>query len=70
MGPCLGSYGGAREGWRFLMSEVPLYKRVRVDLEFRSRNVQRYRGGLVFKAHRLRVTLNFRLESNNEEEEG
>ena len=30
--------------------------------------VQRFRGGLVFKAHRLRVSLNSRLESNKEEE--
>jgi len=28
------------------------------------RNVQRFRGGLVFKAHRLCVSLNPRLESN------
>ena len=33
------------------------------------RNVQRFRGGLVFKAHRLCVSLNARLESNKEEEE-
>ena len=32
-------------------------------------NVQRFRGGLVFKAHRLCVSLNCRLESNREEEE-
>ena len=32
------------------------------------RNVQRFRGGLVFKAHRLCVSLNDRLESNKEEE--
>jgi len=31
------------------------------------RNVQRFRGGLVFKAHRLCVSLNTRLESNKEE---
>jgi len=31
--------------------------------------VQRFRGGLVFKAHRFCVSLNSRLESNNEEEE-
>ena len=31
------------------------------------RNVQRFRGGLVFKAHRLCVSLNSRLESNKEE---
>ena len=35
-----------------------------------SSNVQRFRGGLVFKAHRLCVSLNSRLESHKEEEEG
>ena len=30
--------------------------------------MQRFRGGLVFKAHRLCVSLNSRLESNNAEE--
>ena len=30
--------------------------------------LQRFRGGLVFKAHRLCVKLNSRLESNQEEE--
>ena len=34
------------------------------------RNVQRFPVGLVFKAHRLCVSLNSRLESNKEEEEG
>jgi len=33
------------------------------------RNVQRFRGGLVFKAHRLCVSLNSRLESDKEEDE-
>ena len=33
------------------------------------RNVQRFRGGLVFKAHRLCVSLNSRLGSNKEEAE-
>jgi len=33
-------------------------------------HVQRFRGGLVFKAHRLCVSLNSRLGSNKEEEEG
>ena len=33
------------------------------------RNVQRFRGGLVFKAHRLCVSLNSRRVSNKEEEE-
>ena len=32
-------------------------------------NVQRFRGGLVCKAHRLCVALNSRLESNKEEDE-
>ena len=32
-------------------------------------NVQRFRGGLVFKAHRICVSLNSRLESNKEEED-
>ena len=31
--------------------------------------MQRFRDGLVFKAHRLFVSLNSRLESNKEEEE-
>ena len=35
---------------------------------FVHRNVQRFRGGLVFQAHRLCVSLNSRLESNKEEE--
>jgi len=34
-----------------------------------ARNVQRFRGGLVFKAHGLCVSLNSRLESNKEEED-
>ena len=33
------------------------------------RNVQRFRGGLVFKAHRLCVSLNSRLDSNTEQGE-
>ena len=33
------------------------------------RNVRRFRGGLVFKAHRLCVSMNSRLKSNKEEEE-
>jgi len=35
--------------------------------QFENRNVQRFRGGLVFKAHRLCVSLNSRLGSNKEE---
>ena len=37
--------------------------------ELLHRNVKRFRGGLVFKADRLWVSLNSRLESNKEEEE-
>ena len=33
------------------------------------KNEQRFRGGLVFEAHKLRVSLNSRLESNTEEAE-
>ena len=33
------------------------------------RNAKRFRGGLVFKANRLCVSLDSRLESNKEEEE-
>ena len=33
-----------------------------------TRFVERFRGGLVFKAHRLCVSLNSRLEGNKEEE--
>jgi len=39
----------------------------RVSGELLRRNVQRFRGGLVFKAHRLCVSLNSRLESDEEE---
>jgi hypothetical protein len=34
------------------------------------RNVQRFRGGLVFKAHRLCASIRSRPESNKEEERG
>jgi len=36
---------------------------------YSNRYVQRFRGGLVFKAHRLCVSLNSTLESTKEEEE-
>jgi len=36
-------------------------------LQILHRNVQRFRGGLAFKDHRLCVSLNSRLESNKEE---
>ena len=43
-------------GWVFLMSEVPLHplqERVAgADRELLYRNVERFRGGLVFNAHR------------------
>ena len=65
------------------MSEVPLYmtlhtSQVPTYVEDRgawlrregSTYVQRFRGGLVFEAHRLCVSLNSRLESNKEEEKG
>ena len=34
-----------------------------------TKNVQRFRGGLVFKARRICVSLNSRRESNKEEED-
>ena len=40
-----------------------------LDEQLLHRNVKRFRGGLVFKAHRLCVSLNSRLESNKEEED-
>ena len=39
---------------------------LRVSVITVHRNVQRLRGGLVFQAHRLCVSLNSRLESNKE----
>ena len=39
------------------------------EREGAGRNVQRFRGGFVFKAHRLCVSLNSRLESNKEKRE-
>jgi len=41
----------------------------RRTLQLLRRNVKRFRGGLVFKALRLFVSHNSRLESNNQEEE-
>ena len=41
-----------------------------MDVEFSvDINVKRFRGGLVFKAHRLCVSLDSRLESKKEQEE-
>jgi len=42
---------------------------VRIREQLLHKNVQRFRGGLVVKAHRLCVSLNSRLDSNNEERE-
>ena len=64
------------------MGEVPLYVPYERGLLVEPRGVAEgtafrflpiaavlwFRGGLVFKAHRLCVSLNSRLESNNEEE--
>ena len=44
-------------------------RKIRKHVRALARNHQG-RGGLVFKAHRLGVALNFRLESNKEAEEG
>ena len=62
------------------MSEVPLYAHttrriggagtVRTCISrLQGSGSVRFRGGLVFKAHRLCVSLNSRLESDKEEEE-
>jgi len=42
---------------------------IRIREQLLQRNVQRFRGGLVFKAHRLCVLLISRLESKKEEDE-
>jgi len=51
------------------MSEVPLYLGIhhRNSEGGGGRNVKRFRGGLVFQARRLCVSLNSRLESSKEE---
>jgi len=49
--------------WKYFRVSVASYSEVH-------RNVQRFRSGLVFKSHRLCVSLNSRLESNEEEREG
>jgi len=53
------------------MSEVLLYTLNQAgweaEVDGAGPAVQRFRGGLVFKAHRLSVSLNSRLESNKEE---
>jgi len=61
------------------MNEVPLYvvneggtdlgrRTIQSAEQLLHRNVQRFRSGLVFKAHRLCVSLSARLESNKEAE--
>ena len=63
---------------RRLEGEVRLHSRTAHDAALKleevrpllRRNVKRFREGLVFEAHRLFVSLNCRLESNKEEEEG
>ena len=66
VGGCAGG-GGLRGGYEpDVMS--PCDVSVRNLRTTTSHNVQRFRGGLVFKAHRLSVSLNSRLESNKEEE--
>ena len=52
-----------------LPSGVVWYYLFSIREELLHRNVQRFRGGLVFKVHRLCVSLNSRLQSNKEEEE-
>jgi len=57
--------------WTIDGAVARLVSRARVRLEQRLRQeryLQRFRGGLVFKAHRLCVSLNSRIESNKEEE--
>ena len=46
--------------WHIRSTAVP-------GIQLLHRNMQRLRGGLVFKAHRLCVSLNSGLESNKEE---
>ena len=60
-----------RDGWLLsvmetLISVIGTHASV---METPVRDMQRSRGGLVFKAHRLCVSLNSRLESTQEEEE-
>jgi len=43
--------------------------RAEIERQLLHRSVQRFRGGLVFEAHRLCVPLNSRRESNKEQEE-
>jgi len=60
-GTPVGTYG---RRWRRTVAS----SRTRVLTRLLHRSVQRFRGGLVFKAHILCVSLNSRLESNQEEE--
>jgi len=49
------------------LSDLYCHQKATMDARMLLRNVQQFRGGLVFKAHRLCVSLNSRLESNKEE---
>ena len=49
------------------MAEVDAFGSPNALLHYFTHNVQLFRGGLVFKARRLWVSLNSRLESNKEE---
>jgi len=66
---------GTRRSLNLKLSDTRVYEpqiRARQDTPTRAAcsrcGVQRFRGGLVFKAHRLSVSLTSRLESNKEEE--
>jgi len=61
----ISSFGVRISAFRFRVQEL----RFRVWGELLHRNVLRFRGGLVFKAHKLCVSLNSRLASNKEAEE-
>jgi len=61
-----GNTGPKRLGRRGQEAAVKRTRHMREQLLHR--NVQRFRGGLVFKAHGLCVSLNSRLESDKEEE--
>ena len=68
---------GVTTDWRDRVSDVVSSRRtITLGAEISTawtkllhRNAKRFRGGLVFKAHRLCVSLNSRLETNKEEEE-
>ena len=58
------------DGLDFQVEVLQPFKGVPCPLASSSEHrAQRFRGGLVFQAHRLCASLNSRLESSNEEEE-